>query len=109
MLAARSKLSRDLVDIGLEPGNVVMVHCRMSALGHVVGGAETVSDIDTSKGALPYENILGEKDYIEHIARSAITAGKGRSGSAGEGEAHLFDTPGLVEHAVGWIERNFAS
>ena len=250
MLVARSKLSRDLVDLGLEPGNVVMVHCRMSALGHVAGGAETVvralldvlgtggtlmaytgwqdcppedldaldyearriyaeehpaydprvalssrdhgrvpealrtwpgachsghpeagvtavgplaealasyhsfddaygegtpyarlvelgglvvvlgaplatvtlvhhaeavakvpdkrrvnysmpvmsgnpgerlwrtfSDIDTSKGTLPYENILGEEDYIEHIARSAITAGKGRSGSAGEGEA----------------------
>jgi aminoglycoside 3-N-acetyltransferase len=28
--------------LGLVPGEMVMVHCRMSALGYVVGGAETV-------------------------------------------------------------------
>ncbi|MBA3474517.1 MAG: aminoglycoside 3-N-acetyltransferase, partial [Rubrobacter sp.] len=48
-------------------------------------------------------------DYIEHIARSALAAGVGRSGPVGEGTAYLFDARGLVEHAVGWIERNFAS
>ncbi len=69
----------------------------------------TFSDIDTSEGALPYERALGEEDYIEHIARSALAAGVGRSGSVGEGTAHLFDARGLVEHAVGWIERNFTS
>src|SRR3712207_4945894 len=42
MLVARSWLARDLENLGLRPGGVVMVHCRMSALGHVVGGAETV-------------------------------------------------------------------
>jgi aminoglycoside 3-N-acetyltransferase len=69
----------------------------------------TFSDIDTADGALPYERVLGEEDYIEHIARSALAAGKGRSGPVGEGTAYLFDARGLVEHAVGWIERNFPS
>lgn len=58
---------------------------------------------------MPYDRVLGEEDYIEHIARSALAAGVGRSGSVGEGTAHLFDARGLVEHAVGWIERNFPS
>ncbi len=43
----------------------------------------TFSDIDTSEGALPYERVLGEEDYIEHITRSALSAGAGRSGRAG--------------------------
>ncbi len=67
----------------------------------------TFSDIDTSEGALPYEHLLGREDYIEHIARSALAAGKGRSGLVGETMACLFDARGLVEHAVGWIERSF--
>jgi aminoglycoside 3-N-acetyltransferase len=76
-----------------------------------VGGERlwrTFSDIDTADGALPYERVLGEVPYIEHIARGALAAGKGRSGPVGEATAYLFDARGLVEHAVGWIERNFA-
>jgi aminoglycoside 3-N-acetyltransferase len=69
----------------------------------------TFSDINTSEGALPYEHVLGEEDYVEHIARSALAAGKGRSGPVGEATAYLFDARGLVEHAVGWIERHFPS
>lgn len=42
MLVSRSSLVRELESLGLEPGGVTMVHCRMSALGRVVGGAETV-------------------------------------------------------------------
>jgi aminoglycoside 3-N-acetyltransferase len=78
----------------------------------IVGGKRlwrTFSDIDTSEGALPYERVLGQKDYIEHIARTALGAGAGRSGPVGEATAYLFDARALVEHAVGWIERNFAS
>jgi aminoglycoside 3-N-acetyltransferase len=77
-----------------------------------VGGERlwrTFSDIDTSEGALPYERVLGEEPYVEHIARSALVAGAGRSGLVGEGTAYLFDARGLVEHAVGWIVRNYAS
>ena len=69
----------------------------------------TFSDIDTADGAFPYERVLGDEDYIEHIARSALASGRGRSGPVGEATAHLFDARGLVEHAVGWIERSFAS
>jgi aminoglycoside 3-N-acetyltransferase len=42
MLVGHSRLARDLEKLGLELGGVAMVHCRMSALGCVVGGAETV-------------------------------------------------------------------
>src|SRR5918996_2714438 len=72
----------------------------------IVGGERlwrTFSDINTSEGALPYERVLGEEPYVEHIARSALAAGKGRNRPVGEGMAYLFDARGLVEHAVGWI------
>src|SRR5918998_6417746 len=42
MVVARSRLARDLTRLGLRQGGVTMVHCRMSVLGRVVGGAETV-------------------------------------------------------------------
>src|ERR687885_404836 len=42
MVVARSLLARDLENLGLGPGGALMVHSRMSALGHGVGGAETV-------------------------------------------------------------------
>src|SRR5919112_1506402 len=42
MLVPRSRLAQDLEKLGLGPSGVTMVHCQMSALGHVVGGAETV-------------------------------------------------------------------
>lgn len=69
----------------------------------------TISDINTSEGALPYERVLGEEDYIEHIARSALATGAGRRGPVGEATAHLFDARILVEHAVHWIEQNLAT
>ena len=69
----------------------------------------TFSDIDTGDGALPYGRLLGGEDYIEHIARSALAAGVGTSGPVGEATAHLFGARELLEHAVGWIERNFPS
>ncbi len=42
VLVGRSTLAADLRALGLRSGSVALVHCRMSALGHVVGGAETV-------------------------------------------------------------------
>ena len=42
MLVTRSRLARDLEMVGLRSGGAAMVHCRMSALGHVLGGAESV-------------------------------------------------------------------
>lgn len=38
----RSDLVRDLRALGVQPGSVLMVHTRMSAIGWVVGGSETV-------------------------------------------------------------------
>lgn len=38
----RTRLSRDLAALGLAAGDVVMFHTRMSALGYVAGGPETV-------------------------------------------------------------------
>jgi aminoglycoside 3-N-acetyltransferase len=69
----------------------------------------TFSDIDTGEGALPYERVLDEQDYIEHIARSALAAGIGDGGPVGEATAYLFDGRGLLEHAVSWIEGTFLS
>ncbi len=69
----------------------------------------TFSDIDTGEGALPYERVLDEQDYIEHIARSALAAGIGDGGPVGEATAYLFDSRGLFEHAVSWIEGTFLS
>ncbi len=42
MLVGRSQLTRELQALGVPRGAVAVVHCRMSALGIVVGGAETV-------------------------------------------------------------------
>ena len=42
MLVGRTRLAADLVSLGLRSGTVAFVHCRMSALGRVIGGAETV-------------------------------------------------------------------
>ena len=42
MLVGRSQLARELEALGVRSGGVAIVHCRMSALGTVLGGAETV-------------------------------------------------------------------
>jgi aminoglycoside 3-N-acetyltransferase len=67
----------------------------------------TFSDIDTSEGALPYERVIGDEDYVGYIARSALAAGAGGSGSVGEAPAYLFEARELVEHAVRWIEQTY--
>src|SRR5215217_4697647 len=77
---------------------------RVSYRYPVLEGGErvwrTFSDIDTSEGALPYERVIGEEDYVGYIARSALAAGRGSSGSVGEATAYLFEARKLVEHAV---------
>lgn len=92
------------------PGKRRVVYGMPVAMGnHGERVWRTFSDIDTGEGALPYERIVGEEDYVEHIARSALAAGAGRSGPVGEAMSHLFDARRLVGHAVGWIEHNFGS
>jgi len=86
---------------------------RVSYRYPVLKGGErvwrTFSDIDTSEGALPYERVVSEEDYVEHIVRSALAAGVGGDGPVGDAMAYLFEARELVEHVVGWTERNFPS
>ena len=42
MRIGRSRLGHELEALGVQSGAVALVRCRMSALGTVVGGAETV-------------------------------------------------------------------
>jgi len=42
VLVGRTQLAGELVSLGVRRGAVVLVHCRMSGIGTVIGGAETV-------------------------------------------------------------------
>lgn len=59
--------------------------------------------IDTSLGAFDYT----EPNYIEAIARSALTAGIGRQASIFSAPCHLFPARALVDHATIWIDQRF--
>jgi len=66
----RSELERDLRSLGVRAGAIVMVHTRMSALGWVVGGAQTV--VEALLGVLGPEGTLmayaGWEDDPYHLA-----------------------------------------
>jgi aminoglycoside 3-N-acetyltransferase len=65
----------------------------------------TYNDIDTSDGAVPYEE-TGE-DPFAVIVRAALDAGIGVSGRVGEAESHLLPAAELTAFAVSWIEERF--
>ena len=65
------------------------------------------TDIDTARGAYPYEDLHLEADEFEVIARAALDAGIGRRGVVGEGECHLFGARALTQFAVAWLEERF--
>ncbi len=44
MVLTRDRLAADLRRLGIQPGDVLMVHSSLRSLGHVVGGAPTVVD-----------------------------------------------------------------
>jgi aminoglycoside 3-N-acetyltransferase len=52
----RSRISHDLAELGLADGDVVMFHTRMSAIGYVAGGTQTIisalRDVVGSAGTL---------------------------------------------------------
>jgi aminoglycoside 3-N-acetyltransferase len=70
----------------------------------------TYTDIDTSEGAFPYEDLdLGDEDPFAVIARAALAAGAGVRGRVGEAECHLFDARELTAFAVAWMEERFGA
>ncbi len=67
---------------------------------------QTMTDVDTSDGCLPYETVIDEP-YVEYLAGQALLAGCGVRGVAGYGIAHCFEVNALLPFAVEWIETNF--
>ncbi|MFJ4482587.1 aminoglycoside 3-N-acetyltransferase [Streptomyces longwoodensis] len=77
----RSRISRDLADLGLGDGDVVMFHTRMSALGYVAGGPQTVigalQDVVGTRGTLmvtcgwndapPYDFVTWPQDWQDAL------------------------------------------
>ena len=66
------------------------------------------TDIDTSRGAVPYEQLdLGGKEDFEVIGSEALAAGIGLRGTVGPATCHLFDAAPLVAFGARWIEERF--
>lgn len=77
----RSRISRDLAALGLRDGDVVMFHTRMSAIGYVAGGPQTVidalHDVVGTQGtlmvtcgwndALPYDFVSWPQDWQDAL------------------------------------------
>jgi aminoglycoside 3-N-acetyltransferase len=69
----------------------------------------TFTDIDTSDGAFPYEELGLDEDPFAAIARAALAAGIGVRGHVGQAQSHLFPAHQLTVFAVSWIEDRFAA
>jgi aminoglycoside 3-N-acetyltransferase len=67
----------------------------------------TYTDIDTSRGAYPYERLGLPGDEFEAIATAALEAGIGTRGAVGAATCHLFPAPELTRFATAWIEGHF--
>jgi aminoglycoside 3-N-acetyltransferase len=67
------------------------------------------TDIDTSAGAFPYEELGLDEDAFAAIARAALAAGIGARGHIGHAESHLFPAPALTAFAVSWLEERFST
>jgi len=89
----------------VEPKRRVTFRVPVLEDGHVAERAYT--DIDTTKGAYPYERLGLSADPFEVIAQAAVDAGVGARGSVGEAESHLFPAPALAAFAVSWLEERF--
>jgi aminoglycoside 3-N-acetyltransferase len=79
----RSCLAAELCALGLRPGGVVMVHTRMSALGWVVGGSETV--VRALLDALgPDGTLAAYASWQEHVYNVADWPAEHRAGYLAE-------------------------
>jgi aminoglycoside 3-N-acetyltransferase len=92
-----------------EAGPKRWVEYEMPVLVDGVRTWRRIRELDSSRGALPYERLDLEDDEFEEIGRSALEAGIGSSGPVGEAEGHLFPARALVSHAVAWIEHRFSN
>lgn len=77
----RSRISRDLAALGLSDGDVVMFHTRMSAIGYVAGGPQTIigalQDVVGTPGTLmvtcgwndapPYDFVTWPQDWQDSL------------------------------------------
>jgi aminoglycoside 3-N-acetyltransferase len=73
-----------------------------------VGGEDrTYTDIDTSRGAFPYERLGLAEDPFAVIATAALAAGTGVRGRVGAADCVLFGARELVAFAVAWMEERF--
>jgi aminoglycoside 3-N-acetyltransferase len=71
------------------------------------GTVQSFIDIDTSRGAYPYELLGLGADEFEVMARDALAAGIGVRGTVGAADCHLFPARELTAFAVAWIEARF--
>jgi aminoglycoside 3-N-acetyltransferase len=69
------------------------------------GGVEhrTYTDIDTSRGAYPYDRLDLPDDEFAVIATAALEAGIGTTGTVGAATCRLFPAPDLTRFAVDWL------
>jgi aminoglycoside 3-N-acetyltransferase len=67
----------------------------------------TYTDIDTSRGAYPYETLGLPGDEFEAIAGAALEAGIGTRGTIGAATCHLFPAAELTRFATTWIDQHF--
>jgi aminoglycoside 3-N-acetyltransferase len=67
-----------------------------------------IHDIDTTRGAFPYEDLVDERDGFQMIGEEALANGVGVSGQVGESTSHLFPARELVRFAVSWMEDHFS-
>lgn len=67
-----------------------------------------IEDIDTSNGALPYHQVVGDRDSFDVIGEGAVAAGIGTVGKVGDARSVLFPARHLIAYAVEWMEKHFA-
>ena len=68
----------------------------------------TYTDIDTTRGAYPYETLELPGDEFAVIASAALEAGIGTRGTVGAARCHLFPAAGLTRFATTWLDRRFS-
>jgi aminoglycoside 3-N-acetyltransferase len=66
-----------------------------------------IRELDSSTGALPYDQLDLREDAFAVMVRSALSSGVGRTSRVGAAPSHLLPAGALVSFAVGWLESRF--